>query len=67
MNNDTDNRANTSGEFFRHWERADGTRELLFGPLGKKEHGHAVIDQFGRVKFLRETDGRIIADDRLSR
>jgi hypothetical protein len=63
MNNYTDNRSDAGGEFFRHRERADGNRELLFGPLGLTGHGHAVIDWSGRVKFLREADGRIIADD----
>jgi hypothetical protein len=64
MNNNTNNRSDAGGEFFRHRERADGNRELLFGPLGQADHGHAVLDRSGRVKFLREVDGRVIADDR---
>jgi hypothetical protein len=61
------NRSNAGGEFFRHQERNDGTRDLFFGPPGQQDHGHAVIDRFGRVKFLRETNGRIVADDRRGR
>ncbi len=50
------------GEFFHHKERPDGTRDLYFGKLGAKDHGHAVIDDNGNVVFLRESDGRTIAD-----
>ena len=64
MNNKTNNRSDAGGEFFRHRERADGNRELLFGTLGQTNHGHAVIDRAGRMKLIREVDGRIIADDK---
>ena len=51
------------GEFFRHVERADGTRDLYFGELGGSTYGHAVIDSGGNVKFVRESDGHVVADD----
>ena len=51
-------------EFFRHRTRLDGKRDLFFGPEGEKEHGHAVIGPTGGVQFLRETDGRVVCDDR---
>lgn len=58
-------RSDAGGEFFRHRERSDGMRELLWGPPGVQEHGKAVLDQSGNVAFIREVDGRVIADDRL--
>jgi len=57
-------KSKAGGEFFRHKERADGTRDLYFGELGADDHGHAVIKN-GNVKFLRESDGRIVANDRI--
>lgn len=51
-------------EFFKHLQRDDGTRDLIFGEIGEQNHGHAVIDRFGRVEFLRETDGRVVCDNR---
>jgi|GEM_PF-5197129 len=50
-------------EFFKHTERSDGTRDLFYGKISDSEHGHAVIDPNGIPKFIRESDGRIIADD----
>ena len=58
MNNDPHNHSNTDNEFFHHKERKDGTRDLFYGPKGKDKHNHAVIDENGNVKFLRE-DGQI--------
>lgn len=54
------------GEFFVQKERVDGTRDLIFGDIGSSDHGHAVLDRNGNPKFIREKDGRIIADERLS-
>ena len=51
-------------EFFKHSERKDGTRDLYYGEVGSEEHGHAVIDKSGNVRFIRESDGRIVADDK---
>lgn len=56
-------KSNAGGEFFAHKTRPDGTRDLYFGPPGEEEHGHAIIDESGRVKYLRETDDRKVADD----
>jgi len=53
----------TDSEFFRHEERPDGTRDLYFGQLGEEAHGHAVLDPYGNLKYLRESDGRVVADD----
>jgi len=57
-------KSKTNSEFFSHKERKDGTKDLYFGKLGDKEHGHAIIDKDGKVNYLRESDGRIIADDK---
>jgi len=51
-------------EFFNYSERDNGDQSLVFGQIGGDEHGHAVLDENGNVKFLRETDGRIVADDK---
>ena len=53
----------TSGEWFSHRERADGTRDLSYGDRSGGGKGHAIIDPSGNVKFLREKDGRTIAND----
>ena len=54
-----------TGETFVHRER-EGRRELLFGIYGNQggNHGHAVWNN-DRLAFLRERDGRVVADDRL--
>ena len=54
-----------TGETFVHRERED-RRELLFGIHGHRggSHGHAVWNN-DRLSFLRERDGRVVADDRL--
>lgn len=52
-------------EFFKHKERTDGARDLYHGDLGGAAHGHAVIDKNGNVKYLRESDGHVIADDKI--
>lgn len=54
----------TDKEWFSHRERADGTCDLSFGDRSGEGKGHAVIDKSGNVKYLREKDGRRIADDR---
>ena len=60
MSND---KSYANGEFFKHIEREDGTRELLFGETGAENHGHAVLDQHGNVQYLREQDGHVVAND----
>lgn len=57
-------KSKAGGEFFTHTERSDGTRDLYFGKIGDKDHGHAVIEKNGNVRYLRESDGRTVADDR---
>lgn len=59
-------KSKTDREWFSHRERADGTRDLSFGDHSSEGKGHAVIDKNGTVKYLREKDGRTIADDRKS-
>lgn len=54
-----------SGETLVHKTRADGTRDLLFGPSGAHQHGHAVISPNGNPRYIREVDGYVIADDRM--
>ena len=49
-----------TGEKFIHREKADGTRDLLYGPKdtdGQRNHGHAVFDQSGNVVFNRNPRG----------
>ena len=58
-------KSKAGGEFFKHKERSDGTRELYYGDIGAGNHGHAVIDKSGNVKFLRESNGHIIANDKI--
>ena len=53
-----------TNETFVHREREDGTRDLHFGQTGSELEGHAVIDPNGNPRYLRETDGHVIADDR---
>ena len=60
----TEETSRAGNEFFRHTTRGDGTRDLLFGEIGARQHGHAVIGKNGRVEFIRESDGHVIADDR---
>ncbi len=62
MGND---KGKAGGEFFKHKERSDGTRDLYYGDIGSSDHGHAVIDKSGNVKFIRESDGRVIANDKI--
>lgn len=52
-----------SDEIFVHRDRADGKRDLKFGDTGTNLEGHAVLGQNGNPSFIRDTDGRIIADD----
>ena len=58
-------KSKAGGEFFKHSERPDGTRDLYHGDIGGGTHGHAVIDKNGNVKYVRESDGRVIADDKI--
>jgi hypothetical protein len=53
-----------SGETLIHRDRPDGKKDLFWGPTGKSEHGHAVIKPNGNPSFIRDTDGRVIADDK---
>ena len=49
-----------TGEKFIHREKANGTRDLLYGPKdtdGQRNHGHAVFDQSGNVVFNRNPHG----------
>ncbi len=55
-------KSKAGGEFFTHKERSDGTRDLYYGPEGSSDHGHAVIDKNGNPTYIRESDGRVIAD-----
>ena len=55
------------GEFFKNKERDDGTRDLFFGQTKGEKHGHAVFYKNGNLRFLRESDGSIIADDSIPR
>jgi len=52
-----------SGETLVRQERADGKHDL-FVETGRGRHGHSVLDSNGNPSFIRDTDGRIIADDR---
>ena len=54
-----------SGETFVRWERADGTRDLKFGETGSLLPGHAVLRENGIPAYIRDTDGRVIADDKI--
>jgi len=49
-------------EFFIHKNRINNNRELIYGEKNSQDHNHAVFDQNGNVKFLRENE-QIIADD----
>jgi len=50
-----------NGQFYRHVERENGTRDLFYGPVGQQDHNHAVIDPMGRPLYIRE-DGQVIAN-----
>ncbi len=52
-----------SGETLVTFERADGTRDLKFGDTGSSLPGHAVLRENGTPAYIRDTDGRVIADD----
>ena len=54
-----------TGETLVHWVRPDGVRDLKFGETNTRLVGHAVLDPNGTPRYLRDTDGRVIADDRL--
>jgi len=53
----------SSGEKLIHRDRPDGTRDLLIIPPDGSDHGHAVLDPSGNPRYIRETDGRVVADD----
>ena len=40
----------------------DGDTDNYFGPKGQDGHGHAVVDQDGNVKYLRDPDGTVLID-----
>jgi hypothetical protein len=54
-----------TGETFVHRDRDDGKRDLKFGETGSSLLGHAVFGKDNTLDFLRETDGRVVADDRI--
>lgn len=58
-------KSKSSSEFFVHEEKLDGSRNLYFGKMHDKIHGHAILDANGNVRYVRESDGRIIADDNM--
>ncbi len=64
MGSDAFNSSRAGGEFFRHLEKPNGDRHLIFGKPGDLDHGHVVLDPYGRPKYIRETDGRIVCNDR---
>lgn len=51
-----------SGEVLIHKERPNGIKELLI--KGCNKDGHAVMYENGNLIYLREPDGRVIADDK---
>ena len=55
----------SSGETLVHLTREDGTRDLFFSEKGSSVHGHAVLNKTGNPKYLRDTDGHVVADDQL--
>jgi hypothetical protein len=59
------NAKSSAGEsFYSHTTKANGDRSLVYGEKGAPTHNHAVIDENGNIKYLRE-DGKVIADDSL--
>ncbi|NOT01207.1 MAG: hypothetical protein HOP29_11330 [Phycisphaerales bacterium] len=56
-----------SGETLKHSERADGTRDLFVwrGETTNRsdDHQHSVLNPEGSVRFIRDFDRRVIADD----
>jgi len=54
-----------NGQFYGHAEREDGTRDLIYGPVGEQNHGHAVIDPYGNPAYHRDEDGNVSCNDRL--
>lgn len=46
-----------SGETLVHYER-HGVRNLLFGPTGSKNHGHAELRHNGTPVRIRDVTGR---------
>ena len=53
------------GEWFKHTEKEDGSRSLIWGTEGDNTgaHGHAVIKENGNPSYIRESDGRVVADE----
>jgi len=57
-----------SNETLKHRTRADGTRDLFVwkGDTTRpsKDHQHNVISSDGSISYVRDFNGRVIADDR---
>lgn len=53
-----------SGETLVHRDRKDGMRDLKYGETGSSLPGHSVLNQNGNPAYIRDTDGRVIADDK---
>ena len=50
-------------EWLKHSNRPNGDRSLVFGDRDPEaDHGHAVIDKNGNLKYLRDKDGTVIAN-----
>jgi len=64
MSDKTVFRNSLSGETLVHRDRNDGMRDLKFGETGTSLPGHVVLRQDGTPAFIRDVDGRVIADDK---
>lgn len=53
-----------SGETLVHRDKADGKRDLKYGETGSWLPGHTVLNQNGIPSYIRDTDGRVIANDK---
>ena len=58
-----------SGETLKHTERADGARQLFVwkGQTTQRsvDHQHNVLNPDGTVRYIRDFNRRVVADDRL--
>ena len=51
-------------EWLKHSERPNGDRSLTFGDRDPEaDHGHAVFDAIGNLKYIRDKDGTVTAND----
>lgn len=53
-----------SGETLVHRDRKDGMRGLKYGETGTSLRGHVVLNQNGNPVYIRDKDGRVIANDK---